>query len=308
MSDKFPKVSIVTINFNGAAVTSELLRSLEKITYPSIEVIVVDNSTKEPGRELPLQFPWIKYIETGENRGFAGGNNKGIEIATGDYIFLLNNDTEVAPGFLEPLIERMQSDPKIGVVCPKLLYFDEPTTIQFAGFTPINPITGRGFGIGYLEKDNGQYNEAKPTSRAHGAAMLFSRTAMEKVGLMAELFFLYYEEMDYSERFKRAGYTIWYEPKSEVWHKESMSTGKGSTLKTYYYSRNRLLYLRRNTFGYQRFLMYLYYFIIAVPKNLLGYMGNWAHFKAFWKGLIWNFSNGTADVHDKKVLTTGAGL
>ncbi len=302
MPADFPKVSIITINFNGTAVTAELLQSLEKITYPDIEVVVVDNSTKTPGHELPIRFPWIKYLETGENRGFAGGNNQGIELATGDYIFLLNNDTEVAPDFLEPLVARMQSDTTIGVVCPKILYFDEPDTIQFAGFLPINPITGRGFSIGYLEKDKGQYNEARPTSRAHGAAMMFSRAAMEKVGLMAELFFLYYEEMDYCERFKRAGYTIWYEPKSKIWHKESISTGKGSTLKTYYYGRNRLLYLRRNTFGFQRVLMYLYYFIIAVPKNLLGYLikGDTAHLKAFWQGLAWNFSNGSADIHDKK--------
>jgi GT2 family glycosyltransferase len=301
MPNSFPKVSIITVNFNGTAVTAELLRSLEKITYPSIEVIVVDNSNKEPGHQLPIDFPWIVYIETGENLGFAGGNNRGLEAATGDYLFLLNNDTEVDPGFLEPLIARMESDSKIGIVVPKILYFDEPDTIQFVGFMPINPITGRGFSIGYLEKDQGQYNVARPTSRAHGAAMLFSRSAFEKVGFMAELFFLYYEEMDYCERFKRAGYSIWYEPKSRIWHKESISTGKGSTLKTYYYSRNRLLYLRRNTMGFQRLLMYLYYFFIAVPKNLLSYIlkADWPHLKAFWQGFVWNFSHSSKDIHDK---------
>lgn len=301
MTNIQPKVSIITINFNGTAVTAALLASLQKISYPSIEVIVVDNSNKEPGYQLPIDYPWIKYINTGENLGFAGGNNKGIETATGDYLFLLNNDTEVAPDFLEPLVNRMESDKHIGVICPKILYYDEPDTIQFAGFSPISPITGRGFSIGYLEKDKGQHDTAMPTSRAHGAAMMFSRAAFDKVGLMAELFFLYYEEMDYCERFKRAGYTIWYEPASKVWHKESISTGKGSTLKTYYYSRNRLLYLRRNTFGIQKLLMYLYYFCIAVPKNLIGYIvkADWNHLKAFWKGLIWNFSNTSKDKHDK---------
>lgn len=301
MPNNLPKVSIITINFNGAAVTADLLRSLEKITYPSIEVIVVDNSTKEPGLELPVDFPWIKYINTGENKGFAGGNNRGLEVATGDYLFLLNNDTEVDPHFLEPLVTRMQNDTSIGVICPKILYFDEPDTIQFAGFLPINPVTGRGFSIGYLEKDKGQHDQARPTSRAHGAAMMFSRAAFEKVGFMAELFFLYYEEMDYCERFKRAGYSIWYEPQSRIWHKESISTGKGSTLKTYYYSRNRLLYLRRNTFGFQKIAMYFYYFLVAVPKNMLSYAlkGDWPHLKAFWRGFVWNFSNSSKDIHDK---------
>jgi len=300
MTTSKPKVSIITVNFNGTAVTADLLRSLENISYPNWEIVVVDNGSKEPCINLTKEFPWIKYVETGANLGFAGGNNKGIEAAEGDYIFLLNNDTEVANDFLEPLVARMQSDANIGVACPKLLYFDAPDTIQFAGFSPINPVTGRGFSIGYLEKDKGQYNTAQPTSRAHGAAMMLSRTAFEKVGLMAELFFLYYEEMDYCERFKRAGYSIWYEPASKVWHKESISTGKGSALKTYYYSRNRLLYLRRNTFGINRLLMFLYYYAVAFPKNMLQHLlkREWAHLNVFWKGFVWNFSHSKKDIHD----------
>ena len=301
MNQQQAKVSIITVNFNGTEVTRALLHSLEKISYNNWEVVVVDNGSKTPCSILKKDFPWIKYVETGANLGFAGGNNKGIEVADGDYIFLLNNDTEVAVNFLEPLVVRIQANKNIGVVCPKLLYFDEPDTIQFAGFSPINSVTGRGFTVGYLEKDKGQYNKATETSRAHGAAMMFSRKAFEKVGLMAELFFLYYEEMDYCEKFKRAGYSIWYEPASVVWHKESISTGKGSTLKTYYYSRNRLLYLRRNTFGINKLLMYLYYYLVAVPKNMMNYIlkKEWDHMNVFWKGFVWNFSHGAKDIHDK---------
>lgn len=297
----FPRVSIITINFNGTEVTRALLQSLRFCTYPNLEVVVVDNGSKVPCAELKVDFPEIVYLDTKANLGFAGGNNRGIEISTGEFMLLLNNDTEVDPDFLQPLIKRMQQDTSIGVVCPKILYYDQPDIIQFAGFGPIHPVTGRGFSIGYLEKDNGQHDTAGPTSRAHGAAMMMSRVAMERVGLMAELFFLYYEEMDYCERFKRKGYSIWYEPASKVWHKESMATGKGSTLKTYYYSRNRLLYLRRNTFGLQKFAMYIYYCGIAVPKNLVTFLlrGDFDHLKVFWKGLIWNFFNGTKDKYDK---------
>jgi GT2 family glycosyltransferase len=303
MKEKWPRVSIVTVNFNGTEVTAALLKSLEKAIYPDLEVVVVDNGSKHPCRDLKSDFPWIIYVETGENLGFAGGNNRGINVSTGDLIFLLNNDTEVDPGFLEPLAERFMTDPMIGVVCPKILYFDEPQTLQFAGFGPINPITGRGFSIGNFEKDTGQYNTAQPISRAHGAAMMFSRIAMNKVGLMAEVFFLYYEEMDYSERFRRAGYEIWYEPLSRVWHKESMSTGKGSTLKTYYYGRNRLLYLRRNTPFLYKFLMIPYYFLIAVPKNILLHTIKREpdHLKAFVKGTWWNFTNSKSDVNDQPI-------
>jgi GT2 family glycosyltransferase len=301
MRHDWPKVSIVTINFNGTAVTAELLRSLHKVTYPDLEVIVVDNGSKVPCAELKKEFPWIVYVETGENLGFAGGNNRGIMVSEGEYIFLLNNDTEVDPGFLEPLVERFRANTRIGILCPKILYFDDPDTLQFAGFGPINQITGRGFSIGNMEKDRGQYNQAHKTSRAHGAAMMFSRAALEKVGLMAELFFLYYEEMDYSERFKRAGFEIWFEPLSRVWHKESMSTGKGSTLKTYYYGRNRLLYLRRNTPLSFKFLMYPYYFLVAVPKNMLSYIARREndHLAVFVKGLFWNLWHSSRDPNDK---------
>ncbi|MEI6947132.1 glycosyltransferase family 2 protein [Paraflavisolibacter sp. H34] len=296
-----PKVSIITVNYNGTDVTAALLRSLQQLTYPSWEVVVVDNGSRVPCRSLAAEFPWIKYVEAGANLGFAGGNNLGQEAADGDYILLLNNDTEVDPGFLEPLVARLQGDKSIGVVSPKLLYFDEPQTLQFAGFTPIHPVTGRGFCIGNLEKDNGQYDTAAPTSRAHGAAMMYPRRVLDQVGPMAELYFLYYEEMDYCEQIKRAGYSIWYEPASRVWHKESMSTGKNSPLKTYYYSRNRLLYLRRNTFGRHRLPMLGYYYGVAVPKNLLQHLAGreWSHLAAFWKGLVWNFRNGKTDRHDK---------
>lgn len=296
-----PLVSIVTVNFNGTAVTRDLLISLRKVTYPNVEVIVVDNGSKEPCAVLKEEFPEIIYVDAKANLGFAGGNNRGLEEAKGEYLFLLNNDTEVDAGFLEPLVQAMQRDKRIGVVCPKILYFDSPDTLQFVGFSPIHPITGRGFSIGYQEKDKGQYDTPGPTARAHGAAMMFSREVMEKVGLMAELYFLYYEEMDYCERIKRAGYTIWFEPRSRVWHKESMATGKGSTLKTYYYSRNRLLYIRRNVMGATRWLALLYYFLVAIPRNLLQHAmrGEWDHTRVFLKGIFWNFTHGKSDVHDK---------
>lgn len=296
-----PKISIITVNYNTTAVTGDMLRSLAQVSYPHLEVIVVDNGSKEPCKQLAAEFPWIKYVEAGANLGFAGGNNRGIAEATGAYILLLNSDTEVDPGFLEPLVARFEKDPGIGVVSPKILFFDNPTTIQYAGFSPIHPVTGRGFSIGLMEKDRGQFDVAVPTSRAHGAAMMFSRKALALAGLMPEIFFLYYEEMDHCEKFKRAGFTIWFEPASRVWHKESMSAGKNSPLKTYYYSRNRLLYLRRNTRGSRRPLMFLYYALVAVPRNLLEHLvqREWKHLQAYCRGLIWNITHPAQDIYDR---------
>jgi GT2 family glycosyltransferase len=298
-----PKVSIISINYNGAAVTCELLESLKKVTYPDFEVIVVDNASKENPDSIYNNHPWIKFISSEVNLGFAGGNNLGLNAATGDYFLLLNNDTEVDPGFLEPIVQLMENDKTIGVASPKIIFHHSHGIIQFAGFNPINPYTGRGTSIGFGQKDIGQYNASHETSRAHGAAMMISRRAVEKVGLMADLFFLYYEEMDYCERIKKAGFSIWYEAGSTIYHKESMSTGKGSTLKTYYLTRNRLLYQRRNVQGFQLLFSILFFTLISIPKNSIQYLlkGKIDMLKAFWKGVLWNIT--ARDIHRNESLT-----
>src|SRR3712207_56119 len=120
---RYPLVSIVTINYNGAKVTCELLESLKKVTYPNFEVIVVDNASKEDPGMIKEKYPNTVLIRSKENLGFAGGNNEGFKVAKGKYFLMLNNDTEVDPGFLQPLVERMESDGKIGAVSSKLIYF-----------------------------------------------------------------------------------------------------------------------------------------------------------------------------------------
>lgn len=292
-NDQFPLVSLVTVNFNTTDITRELLLSLRNQNYPKLEIIVVDNGSKIPCAELAEEFPEIIYVDTQKNLGFAGGNNAGMEKASGEYFLWLNNDTEVDPNFLFPLIERFKTNPKIGMVSPKILFFDQPETLQFAGFGPISTITGRGFSIGLEEIDKGQHDIAIPISRVHGAAMMFSKKLLETIGPMAEVFFLYYEEMDYSALAQEAGFEIWYEPKAKVWHKESMSTGKQSPLKAYYYGRNRLLYLRRHTSGIAKLLMYIYYIFIAVPKNTVSMIKSkeYPQLKAYLKGFWWNFTH-----------------
>jgi len=297
-----PLVSIISINYNGAQVTCELLESLKKITYPNIEVIVVDNASKENPDSIYSQYPWINFIKSETNLGFAGGNNLGLNKSKGEYFLLLNNDTEVDPGFLEPMIEKMESSPKIGAISPKIIFHHSPGVIQFAGFNPINPYTGRGTAIGFGEKDLGQHSISKETSRAHGAAMLISKKAVEKIGLMADLYFLYYEEMDYCERIKKAGYSIWYDADSTIYHKESMATGKGSTLKTYYLTRNRLLYQRRNVNGFPLWASILFFIFISIPKNSMQYIikGKLDLLKAFWKGVLWNIT--AKNIHQNESL------
>ena len=224
-------VSIITVNFNQGLVTEELLRSIASAnTYPNIEIIVVDNGSKI--NEVPrwkVKYPDIKFISSDINLGFAGGNNIGVKETTGDYLFFVNNDTEFTPGLVQTLAAVLDDHPEVGIVSPKLMYFDEPDMIQYAGFTPMNYYTARNQCIGQFETDLGQYNNiCGPTGYAHGAAMMVKREAIAKAGLMAENFFLYYEEMDWCDRIKRAGYQVWVDTRAIIYHKESLSVGKMS--------------------------------------------------------------------------------
>jgi GT2 family glycosyltransferase len=294
-----PLVSVVILNFNQWKVTEELLHSMEKISYLNIELIIVDNaSIQNPAEMVEHNYPNAKFVRSEINLGYAGGNNLGIALAEGDYILVVNNDTELAEDSIERLIEAFQKNETAGIVCPKILFFDQPDTLQYAGFTEIHPITGRNKSIGYLEKDLGQFDIGGKTFFAHGAAMMIKREVIDKVGMLPELYFLYYEEMDYSMMVRRAGYDIYYEPASVVYHKESVSVGPASPMKTYYLNRNRILFMRRNRNGFQYLLFMLYFIAVSIGKNTLVYLAKrkWSHLKMLYKGFMWHFTTERAKV------------
>jgi len=283
---KYPLVSFISINYNQLKITEEFLQSRFKITYPNYEVIIVDNGSPSDNPDsLKENFPKIRLIKSQKNLGFAGGNNLGIQAARGKYLFFINNDTEVETNFLEPLVDLLEKDINIGMVSPKIKFYfsKDKNTIQYAGATGINPATGRGSKIGSFEIDKGQYNDVRETALGHGAAMMIPMSVIEKVGLMPDIFFLYYEEHDWCEHIKREAYKIYYLGESTVYHKESMSVGKNSPLKMYYMTRGRLLFTRRNTKGVKKISALLFFLFFSLPKNI---------FKLFFKGefrLLWAF-------------------
>lgn len=264
-------VSIITINYNGLKDTCELMETLP-LDDKSIEVIVVDNaSTQDEASVIEQRYPQVKVIRSHTNLGYAGGNNLGIRAAHGRYLFFINNDTLLKTSF-QPLILRLESSEAIGVVCPIIRYAWSPQPIQYAGYTPLSRITMRNKAIGCGEIDKRQYDTARPTPYAHGAAMMVKREAINKVGLMPECYFLYYEELDWSMMFHRAGYDIWYDPATTILHKESQSTGQGSPLRTFYITRNRLLFVKRNIRGIEKYLSYAYLVGIVAPKDILKHL------------------------------------
>ena len=275
-------ISIITINYNGVKDTCELMETLP-LDDTSIEVIVVDNaSQQDEASVIEQRYPQVKVIRSSENLGFAGGNNLGIEASCGKYLYFINNDTLLSlqgnavantkhgmQPELRYLVERLESDPQIGMVCPKIRFTWGDNLIQFAGYTPLSRVTLRNNAIGFNESDYGQYDTAHPTPYGHGAAMMVRREAIDKAGMMPTCFFLYYEELDWSMMIRRAGYTIWYEPTSTIYHKESQTTGQASPLRTYYITRNRLFFVQRNSPLPWRYLSYLYLIFVAGLKAIL---------------------------------------
>lgn len=262
------RLSVITVNYNGLRDTCALLDHLT-FEHNETEVIVVDNgSANNEAETIASRYANVKCIRSERNLGFAGGNNLGIRHAQGKYLFLVNNDTEVSMNDIDMLIKRIDTSEHIGIVCPKIRFFYGDRHIQYAGFTPMSRITCRNRGIGYDEADIGQYDTPRQTAFAHGAAMMARRDTVNKVGLIPECYFLYYEEMDWSMMMKRNGYQIWYEPSATVYHKESQSTGANSPLKTYYLTRNRLLFIKRNSEHF-RLLSYLYMICFVATRDIL---------------------------------------
>jgi len=289
-----PFVSIITINYKQAEVTNQLLNSLQKLSWDNFEVIIVDNDSGEDDiKKLDLSWDKVLFIKSSSNLGFAGGNNLGIRQAKGEYILLLNNDTEVPPEFINPMVGLLSSDKHIGAVSPKIKYFYDSDRIQYAGFTHMNPFTLRMNAIGSKQIDNGNYDKVMETHYAHGCAMMVPRKVIDEVGMMPEEYFLYYEEHDWSTKIKKAGYKIFYQPESFVLHKESVSVSKNSPMKTYYLNRNRILYMRRNLGWFSKLCSCLFLCFVSIPKNMFmyTYKSEFNHLKAYTDAITWNILN-----------------
>lgn len=293
-------VSIITVNYNQADYTCALLDSIRQQDYHDVEVFVVDNASREnPAARIAAQYPEVHFLRSEKNRGFAGGNNLAVQQAQGDFLFFINNDAEIPAGCLVQLLQFMEQHPRAGIVSPLICYYPEEQIrhdppldlIQYAGMPQVHPCTGRSQMLGNREWDRGQYTQPSPTGYAHGAAMLVRREVLEQAGSMEEGFFLYYEEVDWSERIRRAGWEVWVEPRARVYHKESASIQAEGGLKTYYLNRNRVWFMRRHYGGWQLAAFYAFLLLVTVPKNAVAYLlkGQRENLAAFLDGVWWNF-------------------
>ena len=207
LSGDEPKVTIVTLNYNQNEITHQFLKSCDNLIFNNFDVIVVDNNSTEKLEQIQCYSFSVDYVINRRNLGYAGGINVGIRKTDSPFIFIVNNDTETTSDLLNTLVDFASLN-NVGITCPMIKYYNDEHRIQYAGYTSINPYTGKNSAIGHKEIDRGQYTVPICTPYAHGAAMLVRRDVFDKIGLMSEEFFLYYEEIDFSIKVRRAGFGI----------------------------------------------------------------------------------------------------
>lgn len=266
-------VGIVVLNWNGWRNTVECLESIGRVQYPGLDVVIVDNGSTDGSREiLEERFAEIPLVSTGENLGYAGGNNAGIRywLDRGkDYIGLINNDVVVGSDFLAPLVCALEADRRLGLVAPLILRREEPTQIQCAALEVriVLGLTGLG---GFGEPDVGQYDGVRPVDFLMGACLLVRRAVFEQVGLLEESFFMYAEEIEFASRASRAGFRAAVVGASKVWHRSRGATDQVPGLFLYYGTRNDILVRRGLASGLRWLAFCILDLLIRLPNRLIG--------------------------------------
>ncbi len=284
-----PVVSVVVLNYNGKHYLELCLSSLEKQTCQDFEVILVDNGSSDGSVEyIENNFPWVRVIALGENLGFCGGNNVGIREGRGEYVALLNNDTEVDPRWLEELKTALDNNEQVGFCASKMLvHGQQPHIIDTAG--DVFYACGVGGKRGYLEQDNGQYDKAEYVFGACAGAALYRRAMLDDVGLLDEDFFIYDDDIDLSFRAQLRGYKCLFVPTAIVYHRIGGTVGKTSDFWLYLSRRNMLYALLKNmpTLLLVRNLHYIVaYFLLGDLLSVLRGKG-----KHIWRARLANLKN-----------------
>jgi len=247
-----PRVSVIIVSWNARDLVERCLPSVVATDYPNLEIIFADNaSTDGSAAWIAREHPSVTIVRHPGNWLFCRGNNAALPHATGEYVVLLNNDVEVPPHWLDPLVETLTTQPDVGAVQPKLLQYDDRSRFEYAGaaggfLDRVGYPFTRGRVFDTMERDRGQYDQARDVFWATGAALMLRRSALDEVGALDERFEMHMEEIDLCWRLQRRGYRVRVEPSSEVYHIGGASLPQGSPRKTYYNFRNSLLMLYKN--------------------------------------------------------------
>jgi len=265
-----PPVHVVVLTWNQREVTLECLRSLAQMTYPDFRIAVVDNgSTDGTAEAIKDQFPDVEIIVNERNLGYPGGCNVGLRYALSqgtEYVFVINNDISVDPAILDELMR--ETAPDVGILTPKIYFASEPKRIWSVGGHR-NPLTLEMNRRGDNELDQGQWDEVLEQDYLIGCAHLFSRSLLERIGLLDAGYFLYYDDLDICIRAQQAGYRLLMVPRARMWHKVADSSGGvGMPRERYYMARSNVRFLRKHARGWQ-WLFVIPYRTASAIKTLL---------------------------------------
>ncbi|MCL2197373.1 MAG: glycosyltransferase family 2 protein [Defluviitaleaceae bacterium] len=268
------KIGIVLVNYNGATILNDCVRTIVKSTYTNYEIIVVDNDSKDNSiAMLEEEFPVVTVIKESENHGFAKGCNIGIKHALlngAEYVMFLNNDTEIDEGMMEELLKHANENT---VTVPKMYYYEPKNLVWYAGG---KMLWKRGIieHIGHKLPDNGDFDKINLVDFATGCCMLIHKEIFAKTGLFDEAYFMYFEDVDFSVRLIKEGFNILYIPLAKLWHKVSSSSGgEDSKFFVYYCNRNRLYFLKKNK-GLYKFLAVPFVYTRILIKMTMGIIKN----------------------------------
>lgn len=231
---------MVVVNWNGAAHLPDCLGSIARQSYPSLQIIVVDNGSTDGSVEI-LRSTYgnrVHLIESPVNLGFASGNNLGIRAATGAYVALLNNDAVADAGWVEALVQAAEADPRVGMCASKIYVRGQPGVLDSAGLLLSRDGVGRG--RGRLERDDGRFAREEDALVPSGCAALYRRAMLDAIGLFDEDFFAYCEDTDLGLRGRLAGWRCRYVPGAVVFHTYSGSSAPYSPFKAFQVERNRI--------------------------------------------------------------------
>lgn len=239
-----PLVSIIIPHWNGRHHLDSCLTSLRRQTFRDFEVILADNGSTDGSQEyVRIHYPEVRLLELKENRGFTGACIAAYSVARGDYIVLLNNDTEADQGWLEAVLGAFHRYPNVGVVASKMLLFDERDRLHTAG--DYYRVDGRPGNRGVWQRDEGQYEREELVFSACGGAAAYRRQMIEAIGFLDDNFYFSCEDVDLGWRANLSGWAVLYVPTAVVYHKLKASSGS-SPVSSYFDGRNFLYLIWKN--------------------------------------------------------------
>lgn len=235
-------VAVIILNFKLKEATLQCIKSVQQSSFPDLKIVVVDNNSGDDLEEALPKDKNLTFIQTEANLGYTGGNNIGIRKALdlgADYVWILNPDMEVSKTAISNLVQAC-SEPKVGIVGPKIFFSDRKTIWYAGGIFDMANIIGSHKGVD--QPDSAKFNQDEETDFVTGGAMMVKSEVFQQIGLLDERYFLYYEDSDFSFRAKKAGFKLMYSPEAVVYHANGSATGVGSALQDYFITRNRLLF------------------------------------------------------------------